>query len=110
MMANTVKRTLPLLVLLFGIVDSFSEWCDADSNRRLEQAIEAVLVDIPPEVTSEEYGRVSPPFPLIFQGYKVTGLNLLRREGPLRTHCGNGSQVVNFDVAASEDPILCSLR
>uniref|UniRef100_A0A224YIU4 Metastriate one of each protein family n=1 Tax=Rhipicephalus zambeziensis TaxID=60191 RepID=A0A224YIU4_9ACAR len=108
MTPNTIKRTLALLVLLFGIVDSFSEWCNADNDRHLEQAIEAALVDIPPERSSEVQAGSSRPFPILFDGYKVTGLNLLRRQGPLRTYCGNGSQVVNFDLAASEDPILCS--
>uniref|UniRef100_L7LYB6 Metastriate one of each protein family n=1 Tax=Rhipicephalus pulchellus TaxID=72859 RepID=L7LYB6_RHIPC len=109
MTPNTIKRTLALLGLLFGVVDSFSEWCDAENDRRLEQAVQTALVNIPPEWSSEVLAANSRPFyPMLFDGYKVTGLNLLRRLGPLRTYCGNGSQVVNFDLAALEDPILCS--
>nr|XP_037274799.1 uncharacterized protein LOC119167433 [Rhipicephalus microplus]XP_037274800.1 uncharacterized protein LOC119167433 [Rhipicephalus microplus] len=108
MTPNTIKRTLGLLALLLGFADSFSEWCDADNDRRLEQAIETALVGIPPEVSSKEQNVNSGPFyPILFNEYKVSGLNLLRRQGPLQTYCGNGSQVVNFELATLEDPILC---
>ncbi|KAK8780010.1 hypothetical protein V5799_018648 [Amblyomma americanum] len=40
---------------------------------------------------------------------KVTGLNHLRRHGPLRSYCGNGTQVVNFDLL-SDEPIVSSYQ
>lgn len=109
MTPTTAIRTLALLFLLVGIVGSFSEWCGADNDRRLEQLIETALVDIPREHTSEIQAETSQQSPLGFEEYKVTGLNQLRRRGPLQNYCGNGSQVVNFDLA-SEEPILCSFH
>lgn len=109
MIPNNAVQTLAILFLLLGIADSFSEWCNADNDRRLEHAIEAALGDIPRERTSEALAGISQQSPLGFEGYKVTGLNQLRRRGPLQTYCGNGSQVVNFDLA-SEEPILCSFH
>ncbi|XP_065281883.1 uncharacterized protein [Dermacentor albipictus] len=109
MTPNNAIRALALLVMFVGIVSSFSEWCGADNDSRLEQLIETALLDIPREHTSEIQAGTSHQSPLGFEGYKVTGLNQLRRRGPLQTYCGNGSQVIHFDLA-SEEPILCSFH
>ncbi|XP_075554928.1 uncharacterized protein LOC142587650 [Dermacentor variabilis] len=109
MTPNNAIRALALLVMFVGIVSSFSEWCRADNNGRLEQLIETALLDIPREHTSEIQAGSSHQSPLGFEGYKVTGLNQLRRRGPLETYCANGSEVISFDLA-SEEPILCSFH
>uniref|UniRef100_A0A023G369 Putative secreted protein n=1 Tax=Amblyomma triste TaxID=251400 RepID=A0A023G369_AMBTT len=106
------KATLAAVTLLAissGFVHSFTEWCDSEHDRRLEQAIEAALSAVPPGHSSVVEEGTPQYNSLGFETYRVTGLNHLRRRGPLRSYCGNGTQIVNFDLQSNE-PIVCSFH
>ncbi|XP_077552018.1 uncharacterized protein LOC144166376 [Haemaphysalis longicornis] len=87
----------------------FSGWCDESHDRYLEQVVESTMNEIPPEYSSELEGGPEPHSTLGFDGYKINGLHLLRRSGPIRSHCANGTQVASFDLS-TEEPVLCSFH
>uniref|UniRef100_A0A023FD18 Putative secreted protein n=1 Tax=Amblyomma cajennense TaxID=34607 RepID=A0A023FD18_AMBCJ len=101
--------TFALLVISCGIVHCFTEWCDSEHDQRLEQITQAALAAVPAAHSSAVEEGTPHRNSLGFETYRVTGLNHLRRHGPLRSYCGNGTQVVNFDLL-SDEPIVCSFQ
>ncbi|XP_077523364.1 uncharacterized protein LOC144134291 [Amblyomma americanum] len=110
-MLFAMKGTLtPLfwLALSSAATDCSPEWCTPPYGERLEEVIERSVQGVPEVHTSkmgdEEPGLLSFVHP---DGYRVTGLNRLRRHGQLRACCYNETQAVSFDLA-SEEPVVCS--
>ncbi|XP_077521690.1 uncharacterized protein LOC144132860 [Amblyomma americanum] len=106
---NAPLTTFAVLAISCGFVHCLREWCESEHDQRLEQIIQAALSEVPAGHSSAVEDETPNHNSLGFETYRVTGLNHLRRHGPLRSYCGNGTQVVNFDLL-SDEPIVSSYQ